>query len=304
MKIVIAGGTGFIGNKLVRALTKNKCSVILLTRKRTLGNNITSSVRTVQWDAINTGEWANELNNADAIINLSGESLASGRWTAERKNLIVQSRIQSTRAIVEAISRVKNKPPVLLNASAVGYYGNVPDARVTEDTIKGRDFLAETCYLWEKEAQEAHSFRVRVVLLRTGLVLGKEGGVLTKFLTPFKMFIGGPLGSGKQWLPWIHQDDLIKAIIFIIHTQTMSGPVNLTAPKPVTMKEFSKLLGETLRKPSIMRVPSFILKMILGEMSEMVLSGQNAIPKKLLQAGFEFQCLNLRDALQDIIAGK
>jgi hypothetical protein len=213
---------------------------------------------------------------------------------------IRDSRIHATRAIVEGIASANVKPEALVNASAVGYYGEVPEDEVTEEYPPGSDFLAEVCRAWEAEALRARTMGVRVVLLRTSIALG-DGGALARMLMPFRFFVGGPLGSGRQWFPWIHRDDVVSAIEFALRERSLEGPVNLAAPEPVRMADFCRRLGRVLHRPSWLPVPAIALKLLLGEMSTMVLTGQKAVPRKLLQTGFRFRYSHLEAAMMDIV---
>ena len=297
MKIVMSGATGFIGKKLAEELLKAGHSLVLLSRRE--NPSVSAGVQTQVWDARALGPWVSRIDGADAVINLAGESIAAKRWTAEQKKKIIESRIYSTRAIAQAIQKAAVKPRVWVNASAVGYYGPVESGDVTEISPRGAGFLAETCEAWEKETLPAQPV-TRVVLLRTGVVLDRGGGALSKMEFPFKIFAGGPLGSGRQWVPWIHRDDLIGLVLFIIQNERISGPVNGTAPEPVPMAEFCKSLGRVLRRPSWAPVPAFVLKIMLGEMSEMLLTGQKAVPSKALRAGYRFHYPGLSSALRAI----
>lgn len=302
MKIIVSGGTGFVGQALVQELAQKGHHVILLTRDlNTLKHPSSSSITPIAWDAKTLGPWAGQVDGADAVINLAGEPIVKKRWGAAQKKILLSSRIDSTRALVEAIRKAAKKPRVLINAAAVGYYGPVESDTVTESCRKGGGFLADMCDAWEKEALQAESAAVRTVCARIGIVLEKDGGALAKMLPPFQFFIGGPLGSGRQWLPWIHRADVIGAILFCLGNPKISGPVNFTAPSPAAMKDFCKTLGEVLRRPSWAPVPDFVLQILLGEMSIVLLTGQKAFPEKLLQAGFAFRYPDLKDALISIL---
>lgn len=304
MKIVIAGGTGLIGSRIVERLSKDRNSIVILTRgtKQPYSEN-NDNITYVKWNPSITDRWIDHLSHADAVINLSGESIAAKRWSKKQKEKIIQSRVIPTQTLVSGIRQVSPRPGLLLNASAVGYYGNVADGEVDELYPVGQGFLAETCFQWEKESFNASPLGVRVVNLRIGMVLSGEGGALPRFAMPFKLFLGGYFGNGNQWMPWIHIDDLVSAIVFILTNHEIYGPVNAVSPSPVTMKQFSKILGHVINKPSFIPVPSFILKLILGEMSEMLLTGQKAVPKKLLQYGFQFKFNKLEEALKDLFNG-
>ena len=301
MNIILAGGTGLIGKELLNQLIEKKHTVTLLKRNSKDISSPSPFMRVEIWDGKNLGNWVTAFDDADAVINLSGEPIAAKRWTSSQKEKILSSRIDSTRAIVSAIKESKKKPTVLVNASAVGYYGNVESGDVTELHEKGKGFLADVCARWEDEALQAEQLGVRVALLRTGIVLGKDEGALKKMLPPFQFFVGGPLGSGKQWFPWIHVEDEIQIILFALENKNISGAINLSSPTPVTNKEFSSLLAKAIHRPSLFPVPSFVLRMMLGEMSEMLLGGQKIIPQKLLQNGYKFLFPQLEESLKDIL---
>lgn len=302
MKIILAGSTGFIGQALIQALLSDGHDLYLLTRNPEKGRGEWGDqVKLLKWDACTLEPWSREMEGADAVINLTGESIAGKRWTPEQKKKIIDSRVHSTKVMAEAILKSDSKPAVFINASAVGYYGSISSGDVTEDTVTGKGFLADTCVKWENEAKRASVEGVRVVCLRIGIVLEKEGGALEKMIPPFKFFIGGPLGSGKQWMPWIHRKDLVSIIQFILQSGKVAGAVNATAPYPVTMKEFCQKLASALGRPSWAPVPAFALKLLLGEMADMLLGGQKAVPEKLLQAGFLFKYPYFEDALKEIL---
>ena len=302
MKIVLTGGTGFIGSALLKRLEREKHNVVLLSRNPdTVVHFKTNFVEIDRWDGKSVGRWAEHVDGAEAVINLAGEPLAAKRWTEIQKARIVSSRVDGAKAIVAAIAGAQKKPSVLVNASAVGYYGNVESGDVTETHARGTDFLAQTCARWEEAARAAEEHGVRVVLLRTGIVLGKDGGALKKMLLPFKLFVGGSLGSGRQWFPWVHRDDVVSAILFALEKVALSGPVNVASPESVTMKEFCKRLGRVMRRPSWAPVPAFVLQIVLGEMSAVVLTGQRVVPGKLEAAGYNFQYPKLDGALEDIL---
>ncbi|MEK9137485.1 MAG: TIGR01777 family oxidoreductase, partial [Bacteroidota bacterium] len=234
-------------------------------------------------------------------INFAGEPLDAKRWLRSQKERIIGSRVDATSAIVHAISKAKQKPSVMISASGVGYYGAVETGEVTEDAPRGSDFLSETTYQWEKAAHGAEALGVRTVVLRIAVVLGSGGGALRKMLIPFRLFVGGPLGSGRQWFPWVHRDDLVGVILFALSSPEISGPVNVVAPEVVKMQGFCSALGQALHRPSWAPVPSFVLKAVLGEMSEMVLTGQRAVPRVLERYGYRFKFPQLSAALTDIL---
>ncbi|MGD1043864.1 MAG: TIGR01777 family oxidoreductase [Bacteroidota bacterium] len=302
MKVIIAGGSGLVGRKLIEELLRGQHVVTMLSRRPERTEKIFPRATIKFWDAKTNDGLTDVLEGADAVINLTGESIAAKRWTHIQKERILSSRIESTQALVDAIKQTKRKPSVLLNASAVGYYGNVPESEVTEASPRGAGFLADVCALWEVEALKVREFGVRVVLLRTGIVLDKNGSALQKLLLPFRLFIGGPLGSGKQWFPWIHLQDEVRAILFAMENEHITGSINLAAPESVRMMEFCRKLGKILHRPSWVHVPAFVLKCALGEMAEpLLLDGQKVIPQKLIDARFEFQFPKLEDALRDLL---
>jgi uncharacterized protein len=305
MNIVIAGGTGYIGAELVKRLLEANHSVVLLARNpanvpAVLSRYLNSSLSIMQWDGATPGDWQKSIDSADAVINLAGESIAAKRWTTLQKTKLLDSRINPTRLIVKAIANAKKKPKVLINASAVGFYGGSVPGDITESAPPGKGFLADLCREWENEAKKVEAYGVRLVLLRTGIVIGRNGGALEKMLLPFKLFAGGPIGSGKQWMPWIHLEDEIGIILFALEHGSLAGPINVSAPLPVTMGDFAVALGRAVHRPSWAPVPGFVLKIALGEMAGMLLGGQKAIPAKLLEHGFVFRYPSLDAALSEI----
>jgi hypothetical protein len=303
MKIVIAGATGLIGKMLTKSLLDSDHSVVVLTRNpQRAASSPHPLLQIVHWDGRTAGSWHRHFVDADAVVNLSGESLGTGRWTRSRKKALISSRVDPTGAIVDAMKTAAANPRVLVNASAVGYYGPVEEGDVAEDHPAGSDFASRLCVEWEQAARAAEAFGVRVVLLRSGIVLDPRGGALQRMILPFRLFAGGPLGSGNQWLPWIHREDEIRAIRFSLENERVSGPVNLAAPESATMRDFSVTLGRVLQRPSAMRVPPFVLRALLGEMADIVLTGQRVVPQKLLQAGFKFRFPALKEALKDLLA--
>ena len=302
MRLILTGGTGFVGTALREILTQKGHEVVILTRQASREKQPGIRTRYVYWNPPGGGPWERELDGMDGVINLAGEPLVGKRWTAEHKQKIEGSRAGSTRAIVEAIRGSKRKPLFLINASAVGYYGSHENEELTEENPAGKDYLAQTCQKWEMEALRAEAFDVRVVRLRIGIVLEKGGGALAKMLPPFQMGLGGPLGSGRQWMSWIHREDLTGLILWAIEKKEIRGAFNATAPAPVTMKEFSGTLGRALHRPAIFPVPEFAVKLLLGEMSEVLLKGQRVLPKRALSSGYSFRFPKLEQALQEILA--
>lgn len=300
MRVVVAGGTGLIGQRLVDRLLSLGHHVTVLSRSTVASERSSDPTNRLAFDGYDTGTWKSTIEQADAVVNLAGTNLGSWRWTSARKRSIIESRVRITRSIVDAMGSHHRRPSVLISASAVGYYGHVAEGDVDETSPNGTDFLSEVCRRWECEALKATDLGVRVVTPRTGLVLDTGGGALPRLMLPMQLFVGGPLGTGQQWMSWIHIDDEINALLHLIENTTL-GAVNLTAPEPVRMKEFSAVLGRVLKRPSWAPVPAFVLKLILGEMSEMVLTGQRVVPKKLLESGFRFRYERLNDALRDLL---
>lgn len=301
MNIVLAGGTGFIGKAVRETLIARGDSLTLLTRDASAAGTDWGLMKALLWDGKTSGDWAKAVDGADAVINLSGESVANGRWTAQRKLVLTKSRLDSTRALVAAIAAAKKRPKTFLSASAVGYYGAAPDGVMTETSPQGSDFLAALCGQWEREAYAAEKLGVRTATLRLGVVLGEDGGALSKMALPFRLFVGGPLGSGRQPLPWIHRDDVVGAVLFLLDHEKVFGPVNLVAPQALTNAGFSSALGHALHRPSWATAPAVLIRLALGEMAEMILGGQRAEPQRLLGAGYTFKHPTADAALTDIL---
>lgn len=303
MRIIVTGGSGLIGKQLVCRLLERQHEVVILSRRPERIKTNLPNLRVQYWDPMRSKDLGNLLEGSDAVINLAGESIAAKRWTAAQKERIRVSRVASTQALVDALQKLARKPSVLLQASAVGYYGNVPGEEISETHPPGRGLLSDVCRLGETEAQKAEQFGVRVVLLRSGLVLDAHEGALPKLLRSFKMFLGGTPGNGKQWIPWIHIADEVNAILYALNNETISGPLNLVAPRPVQMKDFCKMLGALIKRPSWLPIPSFVLHLALGEMAEsLLLQSQKVAPAKLLEVGFHFQYPNLEQALRNIVS--
>jgi uncharacterized protein (TIGR01777 family) len=300
MKVVIAGGTGFLGRPLARALAVNGHDIVILTR-RAAAAGVSREARFLTWrpgDA--PGPWAAEIDGAAAVINLAGESIAARRWSEAQKQRILESRVQATRTLADAILGASRPPAVFVSGSAVGYYGPRGDEIVTEEQPAGGDFLARVCAAWEAEATRAES-AARVACIRTGLVIESGGGALPRMVLPFKFGAGGPLGSGRQYMPWIHRADWVALLQWTIATASAAGPINATAPNPVTNATFARALGGALRRPAFMPAPAFALRLALGEMADaLLLSGQRAVPAKAERLGFRFRFTRLEDALAAI----
>ncbi|WP_433748193.1 TIGR01777 family oxidoreductase [Falsibacillus pallidus] len=302
MKAAITGGTGFIGKALTHELMKANHEVIILTRHPDKYTS-TDRVRYVKWMS-EGADPAADLEGIDAFINLAGESINSGRWTEERKKRILDSRMKATDEVLRIIRSLNKKPGVLINASAIGIYPPDLNRTYTEESAdKGDDFLAETVKKWEQKASAAEMDGVRTVFTRFGIILGKDNGALPKIAMPYKMFAGGKVGSGEQWMSWIHIQDVASAVLFCMEHDQMRGPVNLTAPHPLRMNEFGKILGDVLNRPHWIPAPAFALKLALGEMSILVLEGQKVMPEKLQNNGYSFHFPELEKALTDIYKG-
>jgi uncharacterized protein (TIGR01777 family) len=302
-RIIITGATGFIGRALCKHLVERGYEVVALSRDPRKGNqSLPNQVRIASWDA-KTGEgWADYTDGAYAIINLAGEGIASGRWTQKKKSRILGSRLNAGEAVLQAVERAENKPEVVIQASGIGIYGDRNDEILDESSRPGFGFLVEVAKPWEDSTKRVESAGVRHVIIRTGVVLGADGGFLSRVLLPFRLFVGGRLGSGKQWIPWIHIEDEIGAIVFLMEEEKLQGVFNLTAPSPLTSEDFLGLLGKVLRRPSWLPVPGFALRLLLGEMAkELILSGQRAVPKRLLDSGYEFKYPDAESALRQIL---
>jgi uncharacterized protein (TIGR01777 family) len=300
MKILITGGPGLIGGALARALGEAGHEVVVLTRSPTRAK-LHQGMRAVEWDAAAPGTWGDMIDADTAIVHLAGESIAEGRWTAQRKRRIRDSRVRASEAVAAAIRGARAKPRVLLQGSAVGYYGPRGPERVTESDPPGTDFLARVCADWEAATAEVESLGVRRAVLRTGIVLAREAGALPKMALPFRMFAGGPLGSGRQGMPWIHLADEVGAMRFLLDSPEARGPFNLVAPNPVSNRDFARALGRVLGRPSFMPAPGLALSLVLGEMSGMLLGGQYAVPQRLLEHGYRYRFQDLEGALRDLL---
>jgi hypothetical protein len=304
VKIAITGATGFIGRRLVRRVLdegQNHQVVAFSRDALRASSRFPPEVQAVQWEPVVGPPPAGALDGAEAVFHLAGESVGQ-RWTDTVKARLRESRILSTRNLVAGIGAARQRPAVLVSGSAVGYYGSRGDEILEEGASPGTGFLAELCRDWEAEAARAKEVGVRVVESRTGIVLGPRGGALSRMLPPFKMFVGGPLGDGRQWMSWIHIDDLVGTLLHAVKTEGLEGPVNATAPTPVANAEFSRILGKVLSRPSALALPSFVLRGLLGEFAEVLLGGQRVIPRKLEVSGFRFRFPDLETALRDILS--
>ena len=295
MKVVVTGGTGFLGKALLESLRADGHALTVLTRRpaRTPGE--------VQWTPESgIGPWIGAFEHADAVVNLAGEPIAEGRWTHERKRRILASRVDATRAVVTALRETGTRGAVLLSGSAVGYYGTERREPLDESSSPGDDFLASVCREWEAEALRA-SANARVVLLRTGFVVARDGGALPQLALPFHFFAGGPVGSGRQVMSWMHRDDWVAMVRWALSTDTVHGPINLTAPVPVTNREMASAIGRALHRPSFMPAPAFALRIALGEMADaLILNGQRVLPRAAMNGGFRFRYETIDAALDEI----
>lgn len=301
MRVVITGGSGLIGRALAASLAGDGREVVVLSRDPAAVKGLPAGVRAEGWDGRTSAGWGHLVAGA-VVVHLAGEGIASGRWTAARKQRIRDSRIRSSRAVAQAIEAAAEKPRVLLQGSAVGYYGPRGSQEVSEDQPPGEGFLAEVCVEWEAATAGVEELGVRRPILRTGVVLSTEGGALPKMLLPFRLFAGGPVGGGEQYFPWIHIDDEVGAIRFLLDQEEATGPYNLTAPNPLTNRAFSRVLGRVLGRPSALPAPAFALRLALGEMADMLLTGQRAVPQRLQLAGYTFRYPQAEEALRSLLA--
>ena len=300
-KIIITGATGLVGKNISSELIKKSEEVIVFTRNVEAGKNkVPNASMYLKWNYDKPEEWKEHINNSKAIIHLAGANLASKRWSKKYKKIITESRIKSTQNLIKAVSEAKNKPEVFICSSAVGYYGNSGDTLLTEDSAPGNDFLANLCIQWEKAAEEIETFGIRRVSIRSGLVLSKEEGILKKFLLPYNLYVGGKLGNGNQWFPWIHINDLVNIYLFSLYNK-IDEAINAVSPNPVRMKEFAYELGKTLNKPSLFTVPEFLLRIVLGEQAKAALSSLRVIPQKLNNQDFKFQFENISLCLKNLL---
>lgn len=300
MKILVTGATGFLGTRVCQKLNEAEHAVTALSRDPSLSHRIVPPLKSVfRWDSLNETAPIEALEGVDAVIHLAGESVA-GRWTDSKKRAIRESRILGTRHLIEGFAKLKAKPKVLISASAIGYYGDRGEERLTEESAHGSDFLSGVCRDWESEAIKAENLGLRVVRLRIGIVLGPGGGALRAMLTPFKAGLGGPMGSGHQWWSWIHRDDVVGLMMHALQTE-LSGPVNATAPNPMRQGVFARTLGKVLRRPAVAPMPSFVLKLLLGEFSNELLFSKFVLPQRAQESKYQFQFPELELALSEIL---
>ena len=301
MKVAVTGATGFVGSRLVPCLVEAGHSVLVLSRSphkaQTLFAPQGAAVTVVGYQPTQAGDWQQSLGGCGGVINLAGDPIADSRWTTAKKQQILQSRLLGTQRLVEAIAQASPHPPVLVSASAIGFYGSSETATFHETSASGSDFLAEVCRGWEQAAEAATAQGIRVALVRIGIVVGPGGGAIEKMLLPFRLFGGGPLGTGQQWFSWIHRDDLVQLLMRALTDDQWEGVYNGTAPNPVRMQELCEVLGRVIRRPSWLPVPEFALELLLGEGAQVVLQGQQVLPTRTLSTGFEFQYPQLEQAL-------
>jgi uncharacterized protein (TIGR01777 family) len=307
MRVVITGGTGLIGRALSTDLVSDGYEVFVLSRAPERAKGLPAGVRAERWDARTAEGWAHLADGADAIVNLAGANLAGegffpSRWTDERKRVIRDSRIHAGRAVVQAVEQANQKPRVVIQSSGVGYYGYRGDEQVAEDAPPGNDFLARLASEdWEPSTAPVEELGVRRAIARSGAVLDAQEGALPRMLLPFRLFVGGPMGSGRQWLSWIHLEDEVRAIRFLIENEDASGPFNLTAPGALTNADFGRVIGRVMGRPSFVPVPGFAMKLAFGEVTSVLLEGQRAVPSRLDEMGFQFRFPDAESALRHLL---
>lgn len=312
MRILITGGSGLIGRELIASLAADGHEIIVLSRDPARVLNLPSHARAEKWDGRTAQGWGHLADGADAIVNLAGENIAGaddvfgiilrGRWTPARKRAIQQSRADAGNAVVEAVRAASQKPAVVVQASAVGYYGNRGDTELAEDAAPGSDFFSQVCLEWEKSTAAVEALGVRRVVIRSAVVLSAQGGLLPVIRFPYSLFAGGPLGSGKQWFPWIHIEDQVGAIRFLLESASAQGAYNLVAPNILTNDQFGRLLGRVMRRPHLIPAPAFALRLALGEIADrLVLTSHRQVPRRLQQAGFRFKYPEAEPALRDLV---
>ncbi len=301
MRIIITGGSGLIGRELTATLAYAGHDVIVLSRNPAAVQDLPLKARAVEWDGRTTEGWGKLADGADAIVNLAGAGIGSLRWTPERKKVLRESRLDAGRAVVEAVRGALQKPRVVVQASAVGYYGARGNEEVTETTPAGTDFLAQLAKDWEASTAPVEELGVRRAIARTGVVLSPDGGALPRMMAPFRIFVGGQISSGQQWLPWIHFTDEVNALKYLIDNEGASGAYNLSAPNPITNGEFSRVLGRRMHRPCWLTVPALALRLLYGEMADVVLKGQKQVPRRLQRTSFRFIYSAADAALKDII---
>lgn len=305
MRIIITGGSGLIGRAITSSLVEDGNDVTILSRRPGNVANFPSGVKILEWDGMSDTGWGKEIENTDVVIHLAGENLSGGgllpvRWTKERKNRLVNSRVNTGKILAKVIEIANRRPAIFVQASGIGFYGTDRRYEFTEESAPGSDFLANLSVLWEASSETIEKFGVRRVIIRSGVVLSSRGGALRPLLFPYKLFIGGPIGDGNQVLSWIHIDDEVNAIRFLISNHQATGVFNLTSPNPVTNNEFGKTISKVLKKPHYLPIPGFLIHLALGEVADMVLEGQKVYPRKLLESGFKYKYPTLEEALDNL----
>jgi uncharacterized protein len=301
MQIFITGASGLIGTHLFAMLKENNYEVIALSRNPNHTGQVLKDIKVIKWDPQEKDNWIETINGDFAVINLAGENISKGRWTDDKKSRIIDSRVETSKLLTESIIRSCVRPKVFIQASAIGYYDGYSGNLCTESSPKGNRFLSDMVYQWEESVKQLNDL-TRLVIIRSGVVLSNKGGAFPSMILPFRFYAGGAVGSGKQWLSWIHIKDELNAIKFILENFSCNGIFNLVAPNPITNEEFAKIAGKTLSSPPWLKVPAFMIKLLFGEMGkELLLSGEKVIPEKLLKAGFTFSYSNLSEALQNLL---
>jgi len=305
MKVFVTGGTGLVGSRLIARLRQRGDQVVVLTRRPAAARTQFADCTVVEGDPMQEGPWMDALADCDGVIHLAGENIFARRWNDAFQTLLVDSRLKSTANIVKALARNPRTPAgagkVLVNASAIGYYGPHGDEEIDETGAPGNDFLARVCVDWEKAALAAQEHGVRVAIVRVGVVLDRGGGALAKMLTPFKLGVGGPVGSGKQWMSWVHNDDLAGIFLLALDNPAATGPLNGTAPNSLTNRDFSKALGRALGRPAFLPTPAFGLRVMLGQVAEVITTGQRVLPRRALELGYPFKYPVIELALADVL---
>lgn len=300
MRVIITGGTGLIGRALAEQMAGDGHEVIVLSRDPGRAKDFSDRVRLVKWDGRTPQGWSQWVDGAGAIVNLAGAGLADRLWTKSRKQILLDSRIWAGQAVAEAVAASERKPGVVIQVSAVGYYGPHQEEMIEESDPPGDDFLADLCRRWEASTRPVEDHGVRRVILRTGLVLSRKGGVLPRLLLPIRLFVGGRIGSGRQYYSWIHLDDVLRAIRFLIETASARGAYNMTAPAPVPNSDFIKTVSRAVGRPAWLPLPEFALRLLVGDMATVLVDGQRVIPAKLTEARFEFKFPALEGAMEDL----